>query len=333
MIHQDKVTRDEIWNDNTPYHNALITCSLCNTSADPRTAKRLQLCDHNCTVIVAHLKVISSNFRNRTHHVGVCAKVIYGSPNPIRLIEWVELNRALGAHKIYLYNTSLRGPAKNVITYYEKQGFIQLNHHNFPEKMSRIIYNTSFPTPHYQQNWVLEVFSMNDCLYTSSERMIANFDLDEMITPVHHHHLENLSDHLLNKYPNSASFRFSTGVFSDEIPVDKNRYPNYMHMINHNKRTRIDPESPKSLVHSERCVAMAHHVCKVPIRGTMWIQDVPENVGYLRHYREHCRLTGERFKCAKLLKYPKLDNTLEKYAGRLNATMLPVLLELNLITH
>ena len=318
LIHQGNVTVSEVWNDKLArYYHVMISCKLpahINTSAN-----RIVLCDHNCTIVASSDEVVPSNFHNRTAGIGVCTKVLYGSPDPIRLVEWIEMNRLLGATSIYLYNGSVNGPANNILKYYNKSGLVKIRQHDFVNKMARVISNGKFPVPSYQQTWVLEEMSMNDCLYTSSEQIIANFDIDELITPLKHGSLKTLSEYLMTNQQNAASYRFNTAVFSDDIPIKPRRFPNFLHMINHNQRTRIDPESPKSMIRPSRCLSMSHHVCWQALPGISRVQGVPDDVGYLRHYRVECRLVGEPKKCKKLMKQPITDNFLEKYAAELTA--------------
>ena len=311
----------------------MITCNLHTTTTNGTAMPaKIELYDDNCTRLVANLTVTPTNFSNRTKQVGVCAKVIYGSPDPVRLVEWIELNRILGAHAIYLYNTSVsNGLTNEVLLHYQKEKFVKLVQHDFLDKMARIIYKSKFPTFHYAQNWVLEVLSMNDCLYTASEAVLVNIDIDELLTPAKRNEtLKDLSDLYVRRHPDAAGFRCKTGIFSDEIPVDPNQYPEYMHMIKHNRRTQIDTESPKSIIHTGKCTSIGHHVCRSSVEGYRTLVDVNASEGYLRHYRHECRLTGEKRKCERLLKSPSLDKRLSQYAQKLNGAMIRVFEKLNL---
>lgn len=35
--------------------------------------------------------------------IPVCTKVIYGSPDPVRLVEWIDMNQLMGVDRIYIY--------------------------------------------------------------------------------------------------------------------------------------------------------------------------------------------------------------------------------------
>ena len=201
-----------------------------------------------------------------------------------------------------------------------------------------MIYNSSFPTFHYQLNWEMEVMSMTDCLYTAKERYIVNIDIDEILHPIAYDNYTSplkafiKKSGLFDSSDKVAGLVFNTGVFTDEFGVDANStVPEYLHTMRHSTRTAIDWESPKSVVHADRCKALAHHICVKPRTGYDHRLDLPHNLGYLRHYRHQCRLTGEPDKCKKLMKNPIKDELLLKFKDRLDAQVRPMLIRFGLL--
>ena len=312
----------------------MISCPLpwllsSNNAFAPET---VSISEHLCE----HVNSSSITITNRTEEqkggIGICTKVIYGSPDPIRLVEWIELNKMLGADSIYMYNTSVYGPVNKVLEYYAKKGYITLYQHPFPNTMTKATSNQTFPTSNYYQNWEYEILSINDCLYTAKEEFLAVFDIDEILYPAWHGSLSQFvtSDFVVNS-PSTVSYLFHTGVYSDEIvPDTNNSTPWYLHTILRNRRTRIDWESPKSITRRRNCMYHGHHMC-FRVAGDFRVRhDVPHKYGHLRHYREKCRLTGEPNKCQKLLRNPELDRSLDKFGSSLGKRVFDVLRHLGL---
>ena len=57
--------------------------------------------------------------------MGLCPKVLYGNPNPIKLLEWFEYNRIMGVSKVFAYTSELSPDAETVVQYYQKIGFLE----------------------------------------------------------------------------------------------------------------------------------------------------------------------------------------------------------------
>ena len=136
-----------IWKYFGTYQAVMISCPLpwllsSNNAFVPETVSISEnLCEH--------VNSSSITITNRTEEqkggIGICTKVIYGSPDPIRLVEWIELNKMLGADSIYMYNTSVYGPVNKVLEYYAKKGYITLYQHPFPNTMTKATSNQTLP--------------------------------------------------------------------------------------------------------------------------------------------------------------------------------------------
>lgn len=265
---------------------------------------------------------------------GVCLKVLYGAPDPVRLLEWIEVNLALGAGSIYVYNASITGKANDVLRYYAQKNLVFLQDHQFPEKLSREELGEGFPTTDYNQNWELELLSMTDCIYTGREKYLVNIDIDEVLFATNYTDLTRYLRHRETTHAPVTSLVFHTAVYSDELTPahpSPDHVPAYMHMLRQNVRTRIDWESPKSVVLRSSCLALGHHICQRPLSNANVRADENEAVGHVRHYRHKCRLTGERGKCAKLLSAPVKDDSLFFLKEKLNETMIPLMRRYNLL--
>ena len=109
-----------IWEYLGPYQSAMVTCPL--PTPLPKLLRYVTITQTECDLPSNVVPVEYTPFSRRTHGVAVCAKVIYSKPDPVRLIEWLELNFLLGADTIYMYNTSLKGMVNPVLEYYRRTG-------------------------------------------------------------------------------------------------------------------------------------------------------------------------------------------------------------------
>ncbi len=271
----------------------------------------------------------------KSNGTSVCSKVMYGQVDPVRLVEWLEVNRLIGAEKIYVYTTNVKGVASDVLSHYSARGFVRVEQHQFLEKFSREILNSSFPTPDYPQNWELEVLSVMDCLLTCSEKYLVLIDIDEILYPTLHQTFASFVQFFRKQHQNVAAYLFRTAVFSDEFKQTLSKQANlppFVHTLNHNVRTRIDWESSKSIVDTDQCLAVAHHSCfETHSPLVVGAIQVPERFGYVRHYREKCRLTGTRNKCQNLLREPYADDSLLYLKDHLIGRMKPLLNKFKLL--
>ncbi len=331
---------ETIWPYFGSIHGAMFSCKIPPTLmynskiVKEIIPKEVTIVDNICGEAGHILPVQKRPSKERTDKVAVCSKAIYGSPNPVKVVEWIELNRLLGAEMIYMYDVSLKGVIKNILKYYHDKGIIYMKKHDYVQKLSQHVFKQNFPTRDYNQNWELEIVSMNDCLYFAKERYIVNIDIDEILQPITHDTFQQFVDVEYKQLGmNASNAKFKTGVFTDEFGVDKtSSSPEYLHTMRYRTRTEIDFESPKSIVDFQRCKAVGHHVClKVLNNETRHIWDVPVGHGYVRHYRHKCRLTGEPNKCQKLLNKPYIDTNLDRYKTQLNEKVLPILKKFKLV--
>lgn len=313
-----------IWENQATYQAAVITCVLPGdvTVSHVSVAEGCEVPDNILTV---------QQYRKSPAGLGLCNKVLYSQPDPVRLVEWIELNLMLGVDTIYMYNSSVEGPSNAVLRYYVTRGVIRLTQHNFPQHVSTAISGHSFPSPDYNQNWQLELMSLNDCLYSAQQQQLLVIDIDEILYAVSGFRTLLQRDGFV-LHNNTAGLTFFTTVFSDEFGVDNSsNAPWYLHTMTHRIRTRLDWESPKSVVHALRCVGLGHHICLLPLPGYLHRTNLAAQSGYVRHYRTTCRLTGEPHKCDKLLRQPYIDKALTPYSQELNNRVLPVLKVLQLL--
>ncbi|EDV32663.1 uncharacterized protein Dana_GF22029 [Drosophila ananassae] len=142
-------------------------------------------------------KVLTGNATSSSQNItglvplnfGVCVK---GFDFPYvdlseRLIEWFEIQRILGASKIYAYMYDVHPAVQRVLDYYQRTGYLELRPLTLANGMPRL--------RHYQhmllQNRRLEkrlneLIPYNDCFYRNLYRhdFLVNVDVDEVIMPL-----------------------------------------------------------------------------------------------------------------------------------------------------
>lgn len=104
----------------------------------------------------------------------------YGYGRDYELIEWIELNRILGAEKFIIYNYSSTGKINNALEYYSKRGLVEVIQWRLPMAVDTFPVNTE-PEIHY----FAQSAALNDCLYRNKgeSEFVVNIDLDEFIIP------------------------------------------------------------------------------------------------------------------------------------------------------
>ena len=323
-----------IWKYDAHYQAIILSCPLIRKAGGGQheSPEAVSISQFRCPKTGPAIRIRNGSAPN-DGTVAVCTKMTYGAPDPVRLTEWIELNRILGVRTIYLYNTSIRGEANRVLAHYSAMGVVALRQHRFPEMLSAGFLNQTFPTADYGQNWELEILSINDCLYTATEPFLAVIDVDEILYPDRHGSLARFvaSDLVTSDEADVVSFVFHTAVYSDELePEANNSLPWYLHTLRHNRRTRIDWESPKSVTRRRLCLYHAHHMCFRSADGSRLRLDVDHRYGHVRHYRRRCRLTGEPNKCQKLLRNPEVDRSLDRVLPELTERVRNALVVLGL---
>ncbi|XP_001355469.4 uncharacterized protein [Drosophila pseudoobscura] len=104
-----------------------------------------------------------------------------------RLIEWFELQRLLGASRVYAYMYDVHPAVQRVLDYYQRTGYLELRPLTLANGMPRL--------RHYQHMLLQqrrlvkrlnELIPYNDCFYRNMYRhdYLLNVDVDEVIMPL-----------------------------------------------------------------------------------------------------------------------------------------------------
>ncbi|XP_059483554.1 uncharacterized protein LOC132201414 [Neocloeon triangulifer] len=177
----------------------------------------------------------------------------------VRLVEWIELLKILGAEKITFYQLQVHANISKVLEYYKSSWNVEVvqttlpgNYPNSPHLMDL------FLTERLVVQVFQELIDYNDCLYRNMNlfKFIVLLDIDEVIMPLGLN--ENWSNLIYKtaipkareveknektEHNVTHSTFVARNVFFLDGMVD-NRFsdiPNYMHMMQHVARTKHSP--------------------------------------------------------------------------------------------
>ena len=219
--------------------------------------------------VLLTLPVVVPNKPKKKRDLLICVKAIYTpheknyeAIDPVRLVEWVEMNRVLGVEHFTVYIHSLTGDQiHDVLYYYWEKGIMDVN------SMAPI------DGDDYVQPRGL---SVTDCLYSNmySYHRMVNIDTDEIIIPKHFLTLPELITDLLHKahHPEKVSdMSFKSKVFYLEGIQSRSIY-NKTLMLPYGNTYIPDYKRPKDILSLDRCVKVNSHQCQASVPGSTRIK-------------------------------------------------------------
>lgn len=296
---------------NQPY---FIDCVVPNS----QVPFAVSLVETPCENATNTLRVINNKSSNKKRFA-VCVK---GLDYPhddvsVRLVEWLELNRALGADKIYFYYFTIHPNITKTLRYYEKQGFVELTPFTLPGS-----YPNLPPLRHLvlskliTQRRQMEVIPYNDCFYKHMYEYdyIVLLDTDEIIMPKIGN-WNNLLDTLERdeKLKSASAFYTRNVYFLDQFLPKGLTFPNipkYLHIMNHVYRTQnfTPPRHYVKTFHKTTEIVTLHN--HLPLRCVTWVcamREIDPKLAQLQHYRADCALGAKQF-CRELKKNTVMDS-------------------------
>ena len=131
--------------------------------------------DSNCNTCLSDLIPIKNNKGTKQYKFGVCLhKGLFGSIEPQKVIEWIEVHRILGAEVITIYLQDDLVEVYNAIEPYIKDGTVEVLEWRLREPVIRGY------TRDYGQSGTI-----NECAYRNLYKVkyLAMYDIDEFIIP------------------------------------------------------------------------------------------------------------------------------------------------------
>nr|XP_045611505.1 uncharacterized protein LOC123766440 isoform X1 [Procambarus clarkii] len=219
-----------------------------------------------------------------------------------RLVEWLEILRAEGFGRVFLYTANVHPNIEKVLNYYVDDGFVQLTRYSYPPPYIN--------EPSIQRLWtrvmLKEMFAQeniyfSDCLlrHMHQYRFIAHYDPDELPILLHHHNYTHFLDHLtttaFQKKENPVAYKLNWKYFNDDL-ISQNaeslKLPEYLWALKHTRRPtkpiKATPGTVKTLYDMDHVRGVYSHAPLLCITDKCKVHTVDTSVAYLGHYKYSC---------------------------------------------
>lgn len=241
-----------------PLQPYIITCKVPRVKNYERgvAPTSVSIVENKCDSVTNNLRVVNTRPEVKKRFA-VCVKGLdfLHEDISVRLVEWLELLRLLGASKVFLYDLEVHPNISKVLNYYRDQGLVELTKITLPGNQPNLpgfrhLYLKKKLT-FKRQN---ELIPYNDCLYRNlySYEYLALLDIDEIIMPLKHNNWSEMMDEvlrvsLLEKNYTRASYNFRNVYFLDDQGGDdvvtghtghEDGIPSYLHMLQHVYRSQ-----------------------------------------------------------------------------------------------
>ena len=260
----------------------------------------VSLVEEDCETPTNYLSIIYNLPAGEKGKFAVCVK---GMDFPlddlsVRMVEWLEVLKALGADKIFLYNLDVHPNVRKVLSDYSSRGEIEVIPISLPDHQPNLPWLQHLfiksKLIHKRQN---EIVPYNDCLYRNMYRYeyITLLDTDEVIVPTNHSNWSDLMKDLVRTTGNKTSWAFRNVYFFDDF-LEKNEgghipdIPPYLHMMQHVYRSdrHTPPGHYIKAFHDPQKVLTLHNHFPFSCLGGCRHHSVDTSLGQLQHYRPSC---------------------------------------------
>ena len=256
----------------------------------------------SCNNLLPYMPVFHDTVATSKHMFTTCIqKALFDDIKPGEVVNFIELNRALGSSMITIYfHRNLREMDKvyKAIETYVKSGFVEVLGWTIAKHWDDQIFDTALSA------------SATECVYRHSHRSkyMALHDLDEYLIPMKHQDWHEMLKELKTKFDLSqfASLSFANSLFQEKeekgpemdcaVPIYFKRYLR----DNDPKRSH-----PKVMVNTNATITAYCHDIKTWKDGLKKELLIPFEIGILFHYRK--ALEG-RISVAKEWKHDTIVN-------------------------
>lgn len=312
----------------------IITCKIPRIKGLPKDfyPTSVSLVENRCSKASNNLRIIN-NRPEQKQEFAVCVKGLdfLHEDLSVRLVEWIELLRLLGAQKIFLYELEIHPNITKVLNYYQETGLVELTKITLPGHQPNLpgfrhLYLKNKLT-NKRQN---ELIPYNDCLYRNlySYNYVVLLDIDEVIMPIKHQNWSELMREvqrlsLLERNYTRASYNVRNVYFLDDLNHNEEQMrheaheagvPRYLHMLQHVYRSQnyTNPgQYVKCFHNTERAVSLHNHF---PLNcfGSCTTFSIPIQLAHLQHYRKDC-VGPLKKSCKEFRTYTTRDTTIFRY--------------------
>ncbi|XP_065347531.1 uncharacterized protein LOC135944468 isoform X2 [Cloeon dipterum] len=271
-----------IWNTkwgakNESLHPYVLSCSIPKEYGD-RVPDSVTLVGRPCDRATNNLRVVHNPLQEEyKKDFVVCVKALnlkHNASFAIRLVEWIELLRILGADKIVFYELHVHENITRVLEHYEKTWNVEIikvtmpgHYANIPDLMPTYLKHRG------ASKRLQELIYFTDCLYQNmyQYQYVVLLDVDEVIVPRGEIKTWQqliyditLPEAVAAKNITYASFIARNVYFMDDKKELNDWYleiPKYMHMLQHVRRDRnyIKPGGGIKAFHNTDLILALHN--------------------------------------------------------------------------
>ncbi|XP_054728826.1 uncharacterized protein LOC129237884 [Anastrepha obliqua] len=268
----------------------------------------------------------------------VCSTGLYNPDrdNSVRLVEWLELLRLLGAEHVMLPNFGIHPNATSVLRHYESEGFVSAPGISLVRGEPALPHFTYAAIKMCLNNHRLnEIIPLNDCLYRNMYKYeyIVVLDVDEVIMPVGEQRswadlVQYAKEHIRYDDCEGLTSLCFRNIYFPAYPERKPfsaEVPYYMYMMQHVARVaeHLEPMMATKCFHNATTVTGLHNHFALHWTGGCGMQTVNETAGQMQHYREP--------DVPETLENPVIDDVIWRYKEPLVKRTQKVLRQLGLL--
>lgn len=205
---------------------------------------------------------IENDSKTKKGNIVVCVRLLqFDTDYSLRLIEWIEMVRILGADHIYFNLLYVHPNMSRILDHYVSTGFVSITKWTLPgndiEERYQTLQHTGWNIERANENIPLQ-----DCLLKcmNSYKYLIKIDLDEVIIPIVHKNWIEMIEYIdsMEQPKRFDSYAAIRSYFLDSDTPDGDiliQYiPNYLHMMRHLYRGRN--RLMKVIVNLDRCVSI-----------------------------------------------------------------------------
>ena len=333
---------DLLWPTHPPYYAIAMDCPWVNSNASncqvAPAVITLKLISKNTTSVITIPLTESVKIESRSD-LAICLKPVTGDLDPARIIEWVEMQRAVGIQHIIVYQGDFKGMNQFVWEYYTRLGLVTVL--TFP--MMALLHQRLSPGMNTKEKYCLiqELYmvAMHDCLYRyrSMYTYLQYIDLDEVMLPTRDEIWTDtikrmMKVNLANEEPSAALVLHTAWHFDDSAECNSSGSTEHLYMQKYCMATPPGRSQPKSVFLTSISVTVNFHsvVSVLPKHNrNLWYSS---DYGYVHHFRGNCLdKYGDKDRCVTLIESSVKDPVIGRYQHNVRNSVTEVLEKLKLI--
>ncbi|XP_045194656.2 uncharacterized protein LOC123550291 isoform X2 [Mercenaria mercenaria] len=202
------------------YTSTIFECGLGTSRMPSYISVVTKSCETPLNILRVKNVSKPEGYKNR---FAVCLSPLYFNySRAYELVEWIELNRILGAEKFVIYNISTSINVNQVLAYYSKRGLVQVMQWRLPMRVATYPRSKEPTEIHYFG----QTAALNDCLFRSKgdSEYLVNVDLVEFIIP-HGNNQFNWTDAIKPFAEKSNVFLLKSTYFRKEWENNTTDFP------------------------------------------------------------------------------------------------------------